>query len=342
MSAAPDWSAFADLDRWRPGLVAAVLRAGSVDVWASFGAAEPDGDPLTVSSPFYVASIAKQFTAAAIGLLVLDGVICLDDPVRRWLPELEPSFTAVRVHHLLEHTAGLPDANAVDATAGFGVEDRFTTADRVAVIARRPIADEPGTVHRYNNHGYVLLAEIVQRATAQCLGDFMRQQVFDPLGMADTGFLDSANPGAVPGWRGGTERVTISFRCVGDGGLATTIADLARWHNWLSSSPLADLMLRTRPTMDDGRLVHDAWGISIRSHHGLRIESHGGSIDGYLASFVRFPAVAVSIVVLANTDEYGLSGFGRRVQDFVRTQLHRDLDFSLPPWTQTHGQPVTT
>jgi CubicO group peptidase (beta-lactamase class C family) len=336
-----DWSAFEDLDPRRPGLVAAVLSGGSIEASRSAGSTEAGGDALTVSSRFYVASIAKQFTAASVATLVLDGTVGLADPAMRWLPELGESWAQVEIGHLVAHTGGLADADVLDSAAGFNVDSDFTTADRVAVIARSKIEDRPGTLHRYNNHGYVLLASIVERATGCVLGEFARSRFFEPLGMRDTRFIDARGPRSVPGWAGGTRRVEIRFTCVGDGGLVTSISDLARWDRWLPCSPLAPVMLRSRPFVE-GRPAHDAWGISIRSHHGRRIESHGGSIDGYLATYVRFPELDVSFVILANTDEYGVEGFGVRSRDLVGSVLREDLDFSCPPWTETHGDPISS
>ena len=99
-------------------------------------------------------------------------------------------------------------------------------------------------------------------------------------------------------------------------------------------------MLEDRASLPNGRVAHDAWGISIRRHHGLRIESHGGAIDGYMASFVRVPAAAVTVIVLANTDSFGLIDFGRRARALADSILGDLLDPTQPPWTETHGEPL--
>ena len=99
-------------------------------------------------------------------------------------------------------------------------------------------------------------------------------------------------------------------------------------------------MLGHPASLPNGRIAHDAWGISIRRHHGLRIESHGGSIDGYLASFVRIPAAAVTIIVLANTDRFGVTEFRRRTRELADSTLGELLDRTQPPWTETHGEPL--
>ena len=233
----PDWSAFDDVDPNLPGLVVGVATAGTVTAVGTFGSVSPGGELLGPSSLFYVASIAKQFTAAAVAVLALDGKLTLDDSVRRWLPELSPAWEPVRVGHLVAHTGGLPDGNPIDADAGWGAGCRMSTWDRVAIIAATEPTSPPGVHHRYSNHGYVLLAAVAERAADETLGAYARRTLFDPAGMGASRFLDTAGGTAVPGWASGTERIDIQFTCCGDGGLVTSLDDLARWDGWLPSSP---------------------------------------------------------------------------------------------------------
>ena len=199
-----DWSAFADLDPRQPGTVVGVVSGGHVKEWRSFGAAEPFGAPLAPQSVIYVASIAKQFTAASVGLLALDGALGLEDDIRRHIRELPSYPSPVRVGHLLAHTSGLPPGHDLDRSAGMVARGRFSTADRVRVIATAALQTEPGTAHQYSNHGYVLLAELVHRVSGVPLGEFAAARIFGPLGMSRTGFLDSAvapSPSGMARWR---------------------------------------------------------------------------------------------------------------------------------------------
>jgi CubicO group peptidase (beta-lactamase class C family) len=241
----------------------------------------------------------------------------------------------------VSHTGGLRDSNTLDADAGWGVGARMTTWDRVRVIASASPESRPGEVHGYSNHGYVLLAAVVERETNTRLGEFARDTLFKSAGMTHSRFVDTDGPAAVPGWAGGKRRVDIEFTCVGDGGLVTSVEDLAAWDGWLPGSRLAPLMLSNRPMLENGWVAHDAWGISIRSHHGLRIESHGGTIDGYMATFVRFPTAGLAIIVLANTDAFGVADFGRRARRLANLLLEDRLDLARPPWSETHGEPLT-
>jgi CubicO group peptidase (beta-lactamase class C family) len=319
--------------------VAGLASGGSITDWASFGSASPGGEPLSDRTPFYVASIAKQFTAAVIAVLASTRRLSLNDSVQYWLPELHESWEPVKLHHLLAHSGGLPNGIRIDAHSGWGVSSNLTTWDRIASIVAELPESPPGIVHRYSNHGYVLLAGVAERAANERFGDFARKVLFEPSGMSDSRFLDTAGVTQVPGWIAGKNRVDIQFSCCGDGGLVTTLTDLARWDGWLPTSRLAPLMLSERPALPNGRVAHDAWGISIRRHHGLMIESHGGTIDGYTASFVRFPSATTTIIVLANTDYFGTEDLGKRTQRFTNTVLDVQLDYQKPAWTQTHGDP---
>ena len=305
---------------------------------ASFGSATPGGEPLSDHSMFYVASIAKQFTAAAIASLVLTRSVSVDDSIRQWIPELGAAWDPVHLDHLLLHTGGLRDSTAVDDQTGWGVNSTFTTWDRVATIAKTQPESKPGINHQYSNHGYVLLAAVIERATGRKLGEFARDELFTPAGMTHTRFLDVAGTPPVPGWARGSTRVDIRFTCCGDGGLVTSFADLVAWNGWLPTSHLAELMLRERMRLPDGRVAHDAWGISIRTHRGLNIESHGGSIDGYIASFVRFPSEALTIIALANSDALGVDEFSNRLRSLADSLLTDRLDPERLPWNETHHQ----
>jgi CubicO group peptidase (beta-lactamase class C family) len=334
------WSGFADLVASQPGVVVAVVQGSDVD-WRSFGATEPGGAPLELETPLYVASLAKQFTAACIASLLVDQQVSLDDRVSRWIPELERELAGVRLEHLISHTSGLSASNHLDSASGFHPHSRMTTADRLRQLRNVELEHEPGTVHRYSNHGFVLLGEVVARATGQPLGAFAADRLFEPLGMSDTAFLDIGQWPIAPGWAGGTRRIDVQFSCVGDGGLVSTVSDLAKWDRWLPTSPLAAIMLQPRPVLLDGTCAHNAWGVSIRSHHGCRIESHGGAIDGYLAKHVRFPELATSFIALANTDEFGGDGFDALIRGLADGTLGDALDLKAPDWTRTLTSPAS-
>lgn len=332
-----DWSCFAGPQG--PGGTVVAFTLGNGPVWRAWGSSAPGDEALDPDSAFYAGSIAKQVTAACVAYLVLDGHITLSTPVREVLPQFPTSMAPIEVEHLLTHTSGLPESNALDASVGFDGRSELSNAERLAALSTVELEAPPGLVHRYSNYGYLLLAEVVQAVASDPFGQFAKRRVLVPAGMHSSGFIDVEHPQPVPGWSKGTA-VEIGFTTVGDGGLITTVADLLRWNAWLPKSELPSLMLARRRVMGDGALAHDAWGISIRTHHGRRIESHGGAFDGYLCSAVRFPDLGAVFVGMTNTDELGPTGFNARLRCLVDSVLGDHLDRRQAPWTETHGRPV--
>lgn len=336
MDGAVDWSGFEE-PTGAGGSLAAYAVAGEPPVWRSWGRSEPTGSPLDPETPFYAGSIAKQFTAACVASLIIDDELTLDTPVPRLLPRLPACMDNVEIGHLITHTSGLPDSNALDAKVGFGPRSSLSNADRLAALADIHHDHRPGAVHRYSNLGYVILAEVVSTVASAPFGQYAADELLRPAGMSASAFLDVGGVRPIPGWSSG-ERVDLTFTSVGDGGLITTVADLFRWNSWLPSSPLAPLMLGPRLVMATGLTAHDAWGISIRTHRGQRIESHGGAFDGYLCSAVRFPDLDAAFIAMTNTDERGATAFSAGLRHLVDSVLADHLDPDADPWTVTHGR----
>ncbi|CAN5775257.1 hypothetical protein BH23GEM11_BH23GEM11_18640 [soil metagenome] len=198
---------------------------------------------------FEAGSVSKQFTAAAVILLELDGVLSVADDVRRWIPEL-PDYGAlhggrgITLRHMMNHTSGLRDWGAVAAIGGWARGERSHTHDHVLEIAVRQEALNypPGEAYSYSNTGYNLLAVVVERASGQSLADFSRERLFGPLGLADTQWRDDYRR-IVPGrsgayqWSGGSWVIDRPIEHVhGNGGLLTTVGDLLRWNRVLAAA----------------------------------------------------------------------------------------------------------
>ena len=329
-----DWSASDELAGDGAGCVVGVATADRV-TWRSFGRESPDGPPLTASTPIYVASVAKQFTAAVVAGLVVDGAISLSSPVRPLLPELPASWDPVEIGHLVAHTAGLA-VRAVDEQQ----ELAATVQERITAIAGTSPVDGPGQVHRDSNDGYVLLAERPSERPVSGSGSSPAAacSIRPAWSTATSSTLPGRRPS--PARSDGRRRVDLEVRGVGDGGLISSVDDLLAWSRWLPRQPLAAGMLAGRPTVANGRWAHDAWGISIRTHHGRLIHSHGGAVSGYLASTIRFPELDTSLVVLANSDRGGIDGLQQRLHRFIDALLAAHLDLDQPPLEHTHGAPL--
>jgi CubicO group peptidase (beta-lactamase class C family) len=308
-----------------PGRLVTVLREGSVVSFDVEGTANLDtGEPLTPDSIFYVGSVSKQFVAACVRSLAEDGAIDLDAPVSASLRELPAWGDRITVRHLVHHTSGLPSPPYhLDGLSPAGVP-AYGNADRFARVLEVPdLAREPGTAYGYTNHGYTLLAEIVTRAGVTGLAACARDRLFAPLGMSGSWFRDTEDvlpPRAARGhFEAADGHVYVEparFHAVGAGGLWTTAADLARWDAASYDDGLVS-SLTERGALDDGTPIHYAWGISVRTHRGQPIHSHGGSFPGWLAKMVRFPLQRTTVIVLANREDIDVSALAFDTADEV-------------------------
>jgi CubicO group peptidase (beta-lactamase class C family) len=240
-------------------------------------AVDPDRGGPTTTTLVYMASLAKQVTAACAALLVHDGRLDVETTVAAWLPDLPDWSHTVLIRHLLHHTSGLP------------------------LEGDRTVEAPPGTRYSYSNVGYVLLAEIVRAAGGEPLPDLAHRRIFAPLDMTQTLFWygpEPAPPGAAP-----LEKSQPPPLSIGDGGMWSTAADMLRWADALDHDRLAvsDVM-QTPGRLDDGTPLDYAWGMGVRTYAGHRAFRHGGSYADVRTMLVRVPEKGLDLVILALAD----------------------------------------
>ncbi|MFI7134168.1 serine hydrolase domain-containing protein [Nonomuraea sp. NPDC050153] len=278
-------------------IVVGVRRRGTPPILLAQGLTAT-GEPVTATTLAYAASLSKQMTAACAALLVRHGALDLESPLSRWLPQLPPWAGAIRLRHLVHHTAALPADAEVDAL----IDGDRTTPGIIRALTRFPALDRrPGTEHVYSNAGYVCLAAVVERAADTPLRDFARRHLFGPLEMADTRFWsgpDPTPPGAAP-----LARPHPAPLSLGDGGVWTTLGDLLRWGQALNADELGVSGLMQAPgRLDDGTPIDYAWGIGVRSHAGHRVYRHGGGWPGLRAAHARVPDLDLTVALIAIDD----------------------------------------
>jgi CubicO group peptidase (beta-lactamase class C family) len=294
-----------------PGCAIGVNRAGRA-VTTAFGAADMErGVPLTGTSVLEAGSVSKQFTAAAVILLALDGKFTLDDDVRRYFPELPAYGSTVTIRHLLTHTSGLRDWGAIASMEGWPRTTReYTNAHVLDIAARqRALNHQPGAAYSYTNTGYNLLALLVERVSGKTLAEFTRERLFLPLGMQNTSWRDDhtrivvGRALAYSGGRGAYSTAMPNENAHGNGGLLTTVRDLLVWNEAMDRGVLGkafgDSVVK-RFVLASGRTIDYALGVNVVSNRGTPEINHSGSTGGYRAYLVRFPEAKVSVAVLCN------------------------------------------
>jgi CubicO group peptidase (beta-lactamase class C family) len=302
----------AELVRQRiPGLSVAVLRGDSVLLARGYGWANLELQvPASDSTIYQSGSVGKQFTAAAIVTLVREGKIGLDDPIRTYLREAPSSWRKVTIRHLLTHTSGIPDytEDLVDFRRDYSEEQL------ARLYAKLPLEFQPGTTWSYSNTGYALLGFIIRRVTGQFYGDYLRERVFQPLGMRTARVISerdlvsnrAAGYQLVDGEVKNQDWVSPSLNTTADGALYLTVRDLARWAIGLNHARVPDsagLAMSWTPVRlnDGGTFTYGfGWGVDDQRGH-LRI-GHGGSWQGFRAAINRYPDFDLTVIALANLD----------------------------------------
>jgi len=310
---------FAEWDRLdSPGCALAVIRAGAVLYARGYGSANLEyGLPITPATVFVAGSVAKQFTACAIYLLAQDGLLALDDPVRAYVPDAPAYCDPVTIRHLLHHTGGLRDHWAVLRLADYPDDGVYSEADIMDLLRRqRGLVTAPGATFCYSNPGYILLSMVVRQASGRALRAFADERIFAPLGMRDTRFHDDHRrlvprraDGHEPAEGGGWRLFMPHSDLVGNGGLLTTVEDLARWDANFYAGAVGGMgliaRLLTPGALNDGQPVLNfghryAGGLLLGAYRGLPIVHHPGGNTGYRAQLVRFPAQRLSVACLCN------------------------------------------
>lgn len=296
-----------------PGCAVGVSLEGQTVFEKAFGMAEIEHSiPNTPQTIFESGSVAKQFTAAAIVLLSLEGKLGLDDQVRKYIPELPDYGAPLTIRHLMNHTAGLRDWGSVMSLTGAGRGDRVISQDLAfdVIIHQKSLDFTPGAEYSYSNSGYTLLSTIVERVSKQKLPAFTEERFFKPLGMTNSSWRDDyqrlvkGRAQAYSRQGNGPWRLNMPFMNVyGNGGMLTTVGDWLKWNQMLDSrslgAPLVEAM-ETTGVLNDGRKISYALGISVNNYRGLREVSHSGSTAGYQTFLARYPNQKISVAVLCN------------------------------------------
>ena len=295
-----------------PGATLLVMHDGEAKVHRGFGRSDLERQVEAGPATNYrLASVSKQFTAAAILLLAQEGRLSIDDRVRKWLPTLPPATDAITLRHLLTHTSGVLDYEDLMAEPYAG---QIRDAGVLALLEREDRLQFPaGRAYRYSNSGYALLALVAERASGMTFPEVLRTRIFLPLGMHDTLAFVEGGPSVsnrawgysnVDGQWARTDQSSTSA-VLGDGGIYSNTHDLARW-----DAALVD----DRLLSDDARALAfgkqvEVTGEDHQAYYGFgwRISGdtvwHSGETIGFRNVIVRWPKQRLTVILLSNRNE---------------------------------------
>ena len=306
--------AAAQLYKDTPGAVVGVIKGGKLTFVKAYGAADLTyGMPFTPETPTNIGSSSKQFTGFALALLASRGKLSLNDPVQKHIPELKDFGTPITVRHLLTHTTGYREfINTLIIEGRQVLEGDYIAPDEVIkVINRQPkLQNAVGAEFNYNNSAFALATIVLERVTGRPFSEWMRDEVFLPLGMTKTWvrrnpgqIIPGRSIGYIPG-DGGFLEVRDLYGSAGAGGIHTTPGDVAKWmHNLKTGElggPAVIKELTTSFVLNNGKPSNYGYGVFLDSTRGLRRWQHGGNDVAHSSTFVYYPDLDAGYVVFSN------------------------------------------
>lgn len=306
-----------------PGAVIGIIDHGKLVYKKGYGMANVERRFLnTPNKIFNIASVSKQFTAAAVSLLIQQNRLSLEDNIRRYIPDFPEYGSPITIRHLLYHTSGIRDYMVLMWLTGRSFEGPFENREAIKIIqAQKQLEFTPGYRCVYSNSNYVLLAQIVRKVTGMTLNEYAKQSLLHPLGMYSSGYNDKllSNTGSVAI---SYQRVDADYRpyknghqAIGDGGMHTTLEDIVKWDQAFYDTTSIHQQLLVKGTLENGNPLSYGRGIMTGVHRGLSIHTHPGAFLGYRSEILRFPEKQITIVLLGNSDDINPEEMTRQVAD---------------------------
>jgi CubicO group peptidase (beta-lactamase class C family) len=284
-----------------------VARDAQVIYSKGFGSANLEWDiPNSPATKFRLGSVTKQFTAASILLLEERGKLSVNDPLKKYLPGAPAAWDKITVYHLLTHTSGIPSFTGFADYAK--LEPFATTSEQLVSRFRdKPLDFEPGEKWQYSNSGYVLLGHLIEKITGESYEKFVRENIFTPLGMKDSGY--DSNSAVILHRASGYVHVGDGFENAGfihmsvphgAGALYSTTVDLLKWEQGLFGGKL--LQAWSLQKMTTPFKSNYAFGLSVETAGGHKVIHHGGGIEGFNTEVAYYPDDKLTVVVLGNVN----------------------------------------
>jgi CubicO group peptidase (beta-lactamase class C family) len=317
---------------WRgagPGVSIGVVRGRELIAHRHAGMASVEhGVPIGPETRFRIASVSKQFTCAAVLLLAARGQLDIAAPARALLPDLPEAYGAVTVAHLMQNTAGIRDMLEIMRFGGADLGTPVTAEELLAGICRQRMLNfAPGTRFLYSNSNFFLLGLIVERIAGEPLAGFLARELFAPLGMTATLHTPDLRvpiPHLASGYlavEGGIIRAPHGFTLGGEGGLVSTVIDLALWaanarDRTVPSAGVLRELEHLTPFPNGTETIYGR-GLIRRAYRGVETISHGGLWPGYRTEYLRAPGHDLAVIAIANSGAIDPNALAHRVLDMM-------------------------
>ncbi|MEX1136788.1 MAG: serine hydrolase domain-containing protein [Balneolales bacterium] len=320
-----------------PGCAVGVISDGDLIFAKGYGAANLDhGIPIRPQSRFMVASISKQFSAAALLMLEQEGDLDLDEDLRKYIPGLPVYDHAITARQVMHHTSGLRDMFSLLALGDIGLDNTTTVDQATAMISRQQgLNFRPGSRYLYSNSGYFLISVLVENISGMSLREYTDKHFFKPIGMTSTHFHDDTGmivPDRVISYRPTNNGPGQFYRTnadkVGARGLFTTIEDMALWdYNFIDNKTNLENFTKRMTELGVtiyGSTFNYASGLRINRYKSLKTVGHDGNYMGFRSSYKRFLKQRLSVVTLCNMSNINPADYARQVADLYLQKVFND------------------
>ena len=310
----------------QPGAVIGVIEDGEMVFSKAYGKANITHNlDFKLNTPTNIGSVSKQFTAFAIFLLEEQGILSIDDDVRIHIPEFPDFGELITIKHLLNHTNGLREIYNLLPITGWSGDNKLLRSEILNSLKRqKKLQVSPGEEFNYNNSAFILLADIVERKTDSKFPDWMKKNVFEPLGMKDSyvrsdpsQIIPNASQGYSQGENGYIEAGDL-YAAYGAGGIYTTPLDLSKWlQNFKEPKVGGDEVIAKLVTpgiLKKGDTLPYALGIGVRERKGLKMYSHSGADIAHRANLIYYPEINSGIITMSNNASFSTS-IGNEISD---------------------------
>jgi CubicO group peptidase (beta-lactamase class C family) len=281
-----------------------VARGDEQLVSRGFGMANFEHDvPNTPQTKFRLGSVTKQFTSMAVMILQDRGQLSVEDPIGKFIDDSPEAWKDVTVHHLMSHTSGIPNFTNFPEYVST-MRQASKPAQTIARFRDKPLEFTPGEKFAYSNSGYILLGAVIEKAAGKSYEAFLREAIFEPLGMNETGYdhQEEVIKARAAGYERGSSLTNADFIDMSiplsAGALYSTVGDLYRWHEALSDGKL--LSEKAMAAMFTSVKDDYAYGWNVHKRAGHVVTSHGGGINGFATAILRIPDEKLCVVVLSN------------------------------------------
>ena len=333
-----------------PGLSLAIVRDGRVIKAQGYGFANLElKAPAGKETVYEIGSNTKQFTAAAIMLLVEDGKVHLEDSITKYFPDAPENWRGITVRHLLTHTGGIQNHVAIPHWMDvFKTNLAFGTVpsreDLLRMFFKLPVEFQPGETWAYDNTGYYLLGILIEKVTGRSYWEFLKERIFTPLDMAAT---RSADPQPIiPNRASGYEWKNDHFEnrpillpaiAFSAGSLLSNVDDMAKWdaalytEKLLKQTSLDKMWTPVRAKDSSDAPFNYGFGWFVDSYHGHRLVQHSGGTPGFSSAIYRFIDDKLTIIILTNhadriVDQLAIDLAGMSLPELRRPEAHPDPD----------------